>query len=116
MRARGLRDIHDLQHVLSGYGRDELGELCLLGFMHAQTNNSGIAFIAFMGGRKYRKEWPDLPVDECAREGRAIGRAAKWLPAIPWEKRLHEPLEALRRELELEPPRTYLATRNRAAS
>ena len=26
------RDMHDLWHVLTEYGRDELGEACLLGF------------------------------------------------------------------------------------
>lgn len=28
--ANRLRDIHDLQHVLTGYGPDPLGELCLV--------------------------------------------------------------------------------------
>ena len=28
-----LRDIHDLQHVMTGYGRDPVGELSLLSFM-----------------------------------------------------------------------------------
>ena len=36
-----LRDSHDLWHVVSGYGRDELGELSLLAFTYAQTRNPG---------------------------------------------------------------------------
>ncbi|GIR71835.1 MAG: hypothetical protein CM15mP74_30860 [Halieaceae bacterium] len=32
-----LRDIHDLQHVMTGYGRDPVGELSLLSFMTTQT-------------------------------------------------------------------------------
>src|SRR6267142_6174760 len=29
------RDSHDLWHVLTGYGRDPLGELCLLGVLYS---------------------------------------------------------------------------------
>lgn len=102
-----LRDIHDLQHVLTGYGRDELGELCLLAFMTAQTYNRGISFIVFVGRRQFRRQVPGLPVDACVEEGRAIARAAAWLPAIPWEERLAEPLGSLREELGLQPPVQY---------
>ena len=35
-----LRDIHDLFHVITGYGRDALGELCLLAFTNAQHYRS----------------------------------------------------------------------------
>ena len=38
-----LRDMHDLWHVLTGYGRDLAGEATLLAFTHAQTRNRGIA-------------------------------------------------------------------------
>ena len=33
---RRLRDTHDLMHVLSGYGRDALGEQCVLAFTYGQ--------------------------------------------------------------------------------
>lgn len=105
--ASRLRDIHDLQHVLTGYGRDELGELCLLAFMTTQTYNRGISFIVFVGRRQFRRQLPDLPVDACVEEGRCIASAAAWLPAIRWEERLAEPLERLRAELGLQPPRQY---------
>lgn len=110
-----LRDIHDLQHVLSGYGRDELGELCLLSFMTTQTYNRGISFIVFIGRRKFRRSLPDLPIDACVDEGRRIAEATAWLPAIRWEDRLAEPLAALRAELGLEPPRLYRDTVRRSA-
>jgi len=105
-----LRDIHDLQHVLTGYGRDELGELCLLSFMTTQTPNRGISFIVFMGRRQYRRAAPGLPVDACVEEGRRIALAAGWLAAIDWEQRMQEPLQGLREELGLQPPRLYLET------
>lgn len=106
-----LRDIHDLQHVLTGYGRDELGELCLLSFMKTQTANRGISFIVFVGSRKYRQALPHLDVDALVREGADIARAAAWLPAIRWEDRLGEPLESLRAELGLRPPEAYFRVR-----
>ena len=34
-----MRDQHDLWHVLTGYGRDTFGEVCLLWFTYAQTKN-----------------------------------------------------------------------------
>lgn len=104
-----LRDFHDLQHVLTGYGRDELGELCLLSFMTSQTYNRGISFIVFVGRREYRRKLPHLDVDALVREGRDIARAARWLPEVHWEARLAEPLVSLRAELGLHAPVKYLA-------
>src|SRR3546814_9506353 len=45
-----LRDTHDLFHILTGYGRDALGEQCVLGFTYGQTGNYGNAFIAYASG------------------------------------------------------------------
>lgn len=105
--ANRLRDIHDLQHVMSGYGPDELGELCLLAFMAAQTPNRGISFIVMMGRRQFRRELPDLGVDACVAEGRRMGETATWFALIDWEKRLPESLDQLRQELGVLPPTRY---------
>jgi len=105
--ANRMRDIHDLQHVMSGYGRDELGELCLLSFMVTQTPNRGIAFIIFMAKRKFRQDAPQIPVEICVAEGRRMGEAATWFATVNWEERLEEPLEQLRKELGLQTPKVY---------
>ncbi|MCB1700335.1 MAG: hypothetical protein H6985_09690 [Pseudomonadales bacterium] len=102
-----LRDIHDLQHVLCGYGRDELGELCLLAFMNAQTPSRGIAFIIFMGRRTFRQQAPHIDVDACVEEGRRTGEAARWFATVNWEQRLAQPLDALRAELGIAKPVRY---------
>jgi ubiquinone biosynthesis protein COQ4 len=47
-----LRDTHDLFHVLTGYGRDALGEASLLGFSYEQNHNRGIWFIAYAAAPK----------------------------------------------------------------
>jgi ubiquinone biosynthesis protein COQ4 len=112
-----LRDIHDLQHVVYGYGRDTLGELCLLSFMVTQTPNRGIAFIIFMARRQARQMPQQFSVDDCIDEGRRIGEAATWFVAVNWETRLAEPLEQLRHELgKLEPELYRAAIRSFAAA
>ena len=104
-----LRDIHDLQHVMTGYGRDTLGELCLLSFMTTQVPSRGIDFIIFMGRTKGQKEQPELNLKELIGEGRQIGEAADWMLFTRWEDRLHEPLESVRSELGFVPPSKYRA-------
>ncbi len=44
--ARRLRDVHDIWHVLTGYGSDALGEACVVAFSHPQARSAGFAFIA----------------------------------------------------------------------
>ncbi len=105
--ANRLRDIHDLQHVICGYGRDELGELCLLSFMVTQTPNRGIAFIIFMAKRKFRQEAPQVPVEICVAEGRRMGEAATWFATVNWEEQLERPLTEIRAELGVQKPKVY---------
>ena len=102
-----LRDIHDLQHVMTGYGRDTSGELCLLSFMTTPVPSRGIDFIIFMGRTKGQKEQPELNLKELIDEGRQIGEAADWMLFTRWEDRLHEPLESVRAELGFKPPVKY---------
>ena len=102
-----LRDIHDLQHVLTGYGRDPIGELGLLSFMTTQVPNQGINFIIKMASRKYQQEIPSLDIQALIHEGRSIGQQAAWMPAICWEDRLTESLEEVRSELGFTPPIKY---------
>ena len=76
-------------------------------WMTTQTYNRGISFIVLVGRRQFRRQLPALPVDACVEEGRRIASAAAWLPAIPWEERLAEPLEQahLRRAVRHRPHR-----------
>lgn len=105
--ANRLRDIHDLQHVICGYGSDELGELCLLAFMTAQTPNRGISFIIFMGRRQFRQTVPQIDIDACVAEGKTTGETARWFAMEKWEARFAEPLEQLRAEFNVQPPTLY---------
>ena len=86
-----LRDTHDLFHVLTGYGRDALGEASLLGFSYEQNHNTGILFIAYAGARQIKKvTGTKAPIFASIKEGRKLGRAAAKLS--------HQDIAALMRE------------------
>ena len=48
------RDTHDLLHVLTGYGRDALGEQCVLAFTYGQNGGIAHLFIAYLGALNVR--------------------------------------------------------------
>jgi len=106
-----LRDIHDLQHVMTGYGRDPIGELSLLSFMTTQTPGRGIDFIIFMGRQKFKKDHPEIDIAALISEGRQIGQQADWMLLTRWENRLHEPIAAVREELGFSLPEKYYAVK-----
>lgn len=94
---------HDLEHVLTGYGTDDVGEATLLAFGLGQRPawsgallTLGAAFEVFT----YRG-WRWLPYD-CRAWRR--GRRAAFLVELPWEELLPLPLDTLRALLRIEPP------------
>lgn len=101
------REMHDLLHVVTGYGRDPLGEACLVAFSYAQTGLKGFALIAFYAGRKIAHARPDQPVRRAVFEGYRHGRRAGWLWGADWEALLIEPVEAIRARFAVKPPVYY---------
>ncbi len=104
-----IRDMHDLWHVLTGYGRDPLGETCVVAFSYAQTGSTGLAVISLLGATKISRALPGSPVKAAVLEAYRHGRAAAWLPGEDMEACLAEPLEALRERLRVPPPVRYRA-------
>jgi ubiquinone biosynthesis protein COQ4 len=105
---RRFRDIHDILHVLTGYGRDSLGEICLLMFSYEETHDLGRAVIAM--GSYLRAHGPAAgQARKAIREAIRRGREAAWLPGEDFEKLLLEPLDDARRRLGLTPPVAYAA-------
>ena len=102
-----MRDAHDLWHVTTGYGRDPLGELCLLAVTWRQLGNLGILVIIAAGFLVTRKEAPELGIGLALREAFHLGRAAKGLPGAHWEELLALPLEDVRRQLGVKTPLAY---------
>jgi ubiquinone biosynthesis protein COQ4 len=107
--ARRLRDTHDLWHTITGYGTDALGEASLLGFTYGQIPNGGVAFIAAGAAREFRKSGQPYPYVRAIWEGYRHGKQAGRLIDEDYLKLLAEPLEAARRRLNIQPPRTYLS-------
>ena len=102
---RRTRDLHDVWHVLTGYGRDPLGEACLVAFSYAQTRGLGWALIA-LGAAWRARRWS---VARAIWQAYRRGRASAWLLGEDYETLLAEPLEAARRRLGIRPPTAYRA-------
>ncbi|MDB5736022.1 MAG: hypothetical protein JWN16_2659 [Alphaproteobacteria bacterium] len=99
-----MRDAHDLTHILTGYGRDPLGELCLLAFMYRHSKNLGQALIVAMS-------WPRLPdaARRAVKQAWRNGSKSQWFQNLDFEALLPRPLEDVRRELGIAAPTAYQA-------
>lgn len=103
-----LRDTHDLFHVLTGYGRDALGETALLGFSYSQNHNKGILFIAYAGAREIKNDsGTAAPIYGAINEGRRLGRACAKLAHQDVEALMREDIDEARARLNLGRPETY---------
>jgi ubiquinone biosynthesis protein COQ4 len=101
------REMHDLLHVVTGYGRDPLGETCLVAFSYAQTKLKGFAVIAVFAARRIARARPGQPIRRAVFEGYRHGRSAGWLPGADWEALLAQPVEAIRARFTVKPPTYY---------
>src|SRR5260221_9273807 len=105
---RRIRDTHDIWHVLSGYGRDSIGELCLVAFSYSQTRGLGWALIGWGGFLRARGK-AGRPYRKAVLEGFRRGEQAAWLPGEDYLSLLSEPLEDARRRLSIAPATAYEA-------
>ena len=105
------RDMHDLWHVVTGYGRDELGEACLLAFTYAQNKNRGVGFIALVGCFKLFTKYRFNAARSILQAYR-IGKGAAWLPEQDWEGLLADEVNYVRDQLSITTPSRYLASLN----
>lgn len=107
--ARRLRDTHDLWHTITGYGTDALGEASLLAFTYAQVPNNGIAFICFGAANEFRKLRQPYPYARSIWEGYRLGKQAGRLIDEDYLKLLGEPLEQVRKRLNIGRQDVYLS-------
>jgi len=101
---------HDLYHVLTGYGRDPLGEALLLMWTGTQTNGRGPKWLGAMAGMQIRSEIPSWPVGRMMGEARRLARQAKLFHTIDLTALFPLSLEAARAELNIELPELYVET------
>lgn len=103
-----LRDTHDMFHVLSGYGRDGLGEAALLAFSAQQSPNRGASFISHMGFREMRKAFGRaIDLKAVKAEAKQNGKLAEKIADQDILALLAEPLNAVRARLNINAPRAY---------
>ena len=101
------REIHDLLHIVTGYGRDPLGEACLTAFSFAQTGLKGFALIAIVASQRISRARPGHAVRRAVFEGYRRGRRAEWLFAADWEHLMAEPVEVIWAAYGVIPPAYY---------
>jgi ubiquinone biosynthesis protein COQ4 len=105
--AERMNTLHDVRHVVAGYGQEPLGELCLLGFRYAQSRHLGMAFFALTWGLRTARERRHDPIVSAVLEGYRRGRLSVWLDDLDWEQMMRQPLLAVRIRLGLVPPAVY---------
>ncbi|MGH7098845.1 MAG: Coq4 family protein, partial [Stellaceae bacterium] len=98
------REMHDLLHVTAGYGRDPLGEACVLAFTFAQNGSPGAAVIAAFGAWRNLRRLRSLRAPRAVWEAYRLGRQAAWVIAADWETLLAQPLETVRAGLRIALP------------
>lgn len=98
---------HDLWHVLTGYGRDALGELCNLVFTRAQTRNPGFILINRVGMIAQKLSAPKVPAFAAVREAARMGRGVDFLLQHDVEALLPQPLAEVRARLGFIKPEIY---------
>lgn len=104
-----LCNMHDLFHVLTGYGRDLLGELCLMAFCYPQQGTRSFAALALVGSLQLRRTLALPEATRAVRQAYRHGRYACWIPGQPIEDLLAESLDALRARWRVLPPTEYHA-------
>jgi ubiquinone biosynthesis protein COQ4 len=103
-----LRDTHDLVHVMTGYGRDALGEQCALGFSYGQYRAWTDGFLAWAGGFElWRRVKADAPVFAAVGEAVRCGKRAQPIFAQDVISLLAEPLDAARARMGISTPIHY---------
>ncbi|KAA5801017.1 hypothetical protein F1654_13235 [Alkalicaulis satelles] len=101
---------HDLYHVLTGYGRDALGEALLLVFTGVQSGSRGSRLLGAMGGLKIRSEIPRWPVGRMMRNAASMARTAAPMPVTDLTALFPLKLDEARQALRLRPDPLYRNT------
>ncbi|PKB25221.1 ubiquinone biosynthesis protein COQ4 [Novosphingobium kunmingense] len=104
-----MRDTHDLMHIITGFGRDALGEQCVLAFTYSQQPSLAHLFLGYAGGLEIRKHPVKVPVFRSVREAQKMGKACPRLVEMAITDLLPLSLDEVRRKLNIDRPRNYWA-------
>ena len=104
------RDTHDLMHVLTGYGRDALGEQCVLLFTHGQSPAPGHLLLGYAGAYNITKQVKSkAPIWRAVREAHRLGKTCPPLIAMSIRELLALDLADARARLGITPAVWYRA-------
>ena len=105
------RDTHDMLHILTGYGRDSLGEACVLAFTYGQNPAPGHLFIAYLAGWEIMKQsrGSGAKIFAAINQARRHGRGAPRVAEQPIEELLVRDLDDVRRAWHIGAPTAYTA-------
>lgn len=103
------RDTHDLFHVLTGYGRDALGEQCVLLFTHGQAPAQGHLLIGYAGAANIKKmvRGSKAPVFGAVNQAKRTGKGAPVLMEQSIRELLAMPVEDVRAKMRIPEPTEY---------
>ncbi|MBW2313598.1 MAG: hypothetical protein JRH10_05340 [Deltaproteobacteria bacterium] len=110
--SKRLLDLHDVFHVLTGYGRDLLGESAVLAFTIPQTRNLGIVYLVLDALRE--TGWSS-DGGKLIRAAFERGRRCEWLVDQDWETLLEQPIDEVREKLGVGRPPVYVQERSAGA-
>ena len=97
--------MHDLRHLLTDYGPDRAGEMCLCAFRYAQTGHLGLPILIVIAALGELVQF--RPVVAAIREGYRRGSTTPLLDLCEWEAAPEQPLETFKQALGLKPPVHY---------
>ena len=107
---RRIRDTHDLMHILSGFGRDALGEQCVLAFTYGQQPALAHLFLGYAGALEIKKRMTvKVPVLRAVREAQRMGKVCPRIIEQPILELLARPLDEVRAEFGIVQPKYYTA-------
>jgi ubiquinone biosynthesis protein COQ4 len=103
-----LRDTHDILHILTGYGRDPLGEQCVLAYLYHQRPSPGHLFVAWAGTLLMKvKVKTRAPILRALIEARDHGRLCPRIVEQPILELLPMQLTEVRERLNVPEPKWY---------
>ena len=101
------RDLHDLWHVVTGYGTDMAGELAIVNFQSTQVGYRAMTISSWVQLLSIALRTGRFDVLLTGFRARRRGRQSAYLLAADWDRLLTMPLEEVRRELGVPPLRPY---------
>lgn len=103
-----LRDFHDILHIVTGYGRDLLGEQCIFAYMYHQRPSPGHLMTAWLGTLMMKSQIKtNAPLIGALLEARRNGKNCPRIVEQPIQELFALPLDEVRARLNTPDPKVY---------